>query len=623
MNSVFSWLDSVHHDGSPTYVHFAQANRVLLRLRADHTAPLRHVFIRTNPDGEQSLLAMERQLDHGVCQWWQAELPLAMPRTNYRFWLLTDNGGWWLNAAGMLRSTPLDASDFKLLRNYHAPHWLARSVFYQIFPDRFYDGDPGNNVTDGAYLYRGRSVVARAWGTPPNRATGSTEFYGGDLQGITAKLDYLTELGVNAIYLNPIFLAPSNHKYDVADYEQIDPHLGGDSALVALRDALDERDMRLILDIVPNHCGATHPWFTAAQADPNAPTADFFTFHRHPDQYESWLGVSSLPKLNYRSPRLRDTMYAGNAAIMRHWLRPPYRIDGWRIDVANMLARQGEVQLGHKIGREVRRALKAEAPESYLLGENFFDGTPHLQGDELDATMNYRGFSFPLLQWLIGYDLAALFGQPWADTSHLPTEALAAQWRTFAAAIPWQIAQQQLNLLGSHDTPRILTVLEERVDLVKIAVALLFCYPGVPCIYYGDEVGLTGGRDPECRACMPWQPDAWNHDLRTFYQMIIGLRRTTPALIEGGYQLLHAAGETLAFMREAPTDRLIVVACRSATEHNTLSVRQAGLADGTRLHERLTGRVTTIQNGTLAIGTSHTPTIQIWQVVTDGNGEQR
>lgn len=237
--------------------------------------------------------------------------------------------------------------------------------------------------------------------------SGAIEFFGGDLQGIIQRLNYIEDLGASALYLTPIFTSPSNHKYDVENYREVDPHFGGNAALIALRQTLDERGMKLMLDMVPNHCGATNPWFLAAQADPAAPTADFFTFYRNSAEYESWLGVGSLPKLNYHSQRLRETMYAGEDAIMRYWLRPPFRIDGWRLDVANMLARQGESQFEHKVGRGIRRAIKQEAPHAYLIGENFYDGTPQLQGDELDATMNYRGFSLPLLHWLVGFEIGS------------------------------------------------------------------------------------------------------------------------------------------------------------------------------------------------------------------------
>ena len=607
------WTQSIHHDGSPRYLQLHGSGlgaRATIRLRLDRSAPVEAIFLRTCPDGEQAIIAMQPEGDDEVCRWWRVELPLQMARTGYRFLLHTAVGNRWYNAAGLVDHYPTDANDFTLLATFRAPTWLHDSVFYQIFPDRFADGDPTNNVRSGEYEYGTRPVVARPWGERPNRANGAGEFFGGDLQGIAQQLDYLEDLGVNAIYLNPIFLAPSNHKYDVADYEQVDPHLGGDAALAELRTALTARGMRLLLDIVPNHCGATHPWFLAAQADPEAPTAEFFTFNHHPDQYASWLGVPTLPKLNYRSERLRDLMYAGPAAIMRRWLRPPFAIDGWRIDVANMLGRQGPHNLGHKIGRGIRRALKAEQPEAYLLGEHFFDGSPHLQGDELDATMNYQGFTFPVWRWL---SAGAARSNPLDEERPITTEQLAAQWTAFRAAIPWQIATQQFNLLGSHDTSRLATILGGSRDLVRVATALLLTYPGIPCIYYGDELGLQGEGDPGSRCCMPWDEATWDHELRGWFQQLIRLRRTSPALRWGGFQLLYAAGDSVAYQREAPEERLIIVVRRADDGLRDLPVRHGGLADGLQLHELLTGVQATVVGGRLPLQTLPAPGVQIWR----------
>ncbi|MFV9506429.1 MAG: maltodextrin glucosidase [Oscillochloridaceae bacterium umkhey_bin13] len=611
------WTDSIHHDGSPLYVQLQGQGlgaTATLRLRVGHDAPLEAVWLRTCPDGEQAVAPMQLVSETAACRWWQAELPLRMARTGYRFLLVTPQGHRCYNAAGVANHYPTDANDFKLLSRADAPNWVRDAVFYQIFPDRFWDGDPSNNLRDGELRSNGRPVVARPWGAQPDRTNGAMEFFGGDLQGITQRLDYLQELGITALYLNPIFLAPSNHKYDVASYEQVDPHLGGETALAALRTALTARGMHLLLDIVPNHCGATHPWFLAAQADPQAPENEFFTFNQHPDQYECWLGVASLPKLDYRSERLRELMYAGPAAIMQRWLRPPYAIDGWRIDVANMLGRQGPHNLGHKIGRGIRRAIKAEHPNAYLLGEHFFDGTPHLQGDELDATMNYRGFTFPLWHWLSGHEVGAQWGHGWTDRRPLATAQLVAQWTAFRAAIPWQIANQQFNLLGSHDTPRLRTLVGGSMPLVQVAMTLLFCYPGVPCVYYGDEIGMEGEGDPDSRRCMIWDETAWEHGLRAYVQQLARLRQQAPALRWGGFQQLYGAGDTLAFQREATEERLIIVVRRADDGLRALPVRHAGLPDGIALHELFSGQTTQVQGGRLLL--DHLPAVgaQIWRV---------
>jgi alpha-glucosidase len=614
-----SWMKSVHHDGSPYYVVGNESrigSTLRLRLRADVGAPIERVFLRTTPNGSQRIQEMRPAQIEKVACWWEIELKLQMPRTSYRFFLQSSEGGYWFSAGGITRHAPTDATDFTILASYQNPAWVQSSVFYQIFPDRFYDGDPSNNVRSGEYDCHGQPTIARAWGERPRPhfETGACEFFGGDLQGIAQKLGYLQDLGVTALYLTPIFTALTNHKYDVVDYKQVDPHFGGDAALVALRESLDARGMRLMLDIVPNHSGSSNPWFLDAQADAAAETADFYIFYRHPVTYEEFMGVHSLPKLNYQSARLREYMYAAHDSIMRYWLQPPFRIDGWRIDVANMLGRQNEIQMGHKVGRGMRRAVKAEKPDAYLIGEHFYDASAHLQGDELDAVMNYQGFMFPVLQWLTDFDTREVWRRTWPDKQALPTEALAAEWQAFRAAIPWQVAIQQFNLLDSHDTPRVLTHLGEDMARMRLAVALLFTYPGVPCVYYGDEIGMVGTDDPDNRRCMIWDQAAWNSELRAYFQQLIRLRRSSPALAHGGFQLLHAENNTLVFIREAPEERLLVVARRAADELDALPVRAAALPDGTHLRELLTGVESVVSGGMLSLANLPEVGVRIWRV---------
>ncbi len=607
MTNELHWTAGLHHDGSALCVSHPlpkQGETVSIRLRAPKDAPIKAVFLRTAPDGEQHLAQMHVEREDAVNAYWATELRVSMPYIPYRFRIISAEGGYWLNAMGMSRADAPDLWDFKLLADFAAPNWLDDAVFYQIFPDRFCNGDPTNDVPDGAWSRRGFTTQKREWGAPPlsARETGTLDFYGGDLQGIIQKLDYLQDLGVNALFLNPIFKAYTNHRYDVADYNQIDPHLGGDQALADLRRALDERGMRLILDVTPNHCGSENVWFLEALKDPNAPTAEYFTFNHYPDNYESWLGHKSLVKLNYSSQKLRDVMYRAEDSVIRRWMHEPYRIDGWRLDVANMTARQGMVQLSHKVWREMRRAVKADNPQAYLFGENFYDGTPHLQGDELDAIMNYQGFTLPLWDWL-HHDIPAAELPPHHDPIPLSTEALAEQWRRFWATVPWAITAQQFNLIDSHDTPRILTILSGDKARVRLAVTLLMTIPGVPCIYYGDEIGLEGGRDPDNRRCMPWDESQWDHDLRGYFQRLIQLRKTAPALRHGGFQMLQAEGEWLAYQRQSAEQRMIVVVYRGteAALNTRLAVRHGGLADGTTLTDKLTGATFRVEEGGITI----------------------
>jgi alpha-glucosidase len=598
-------FQSIHHDGSRRYVE-PQALRlgqmVTIRLRAHPQTPIERVLLRTCPDGEQSFIEMQPRDANAVCRWWEAHLKVTMPLMSYRFLLFTTDGVWWYNGSGLQRHVPTDLEDFKLLADYVAPAWVRETVFYQIFPDRFADGDPSNDVRDDEWNYGGHPSRARQWGEPPSNIPHAdmVEFFGGDLPGVEQRLDDLVDLGVNALYFTPIFTSYSNHRYDVVDYESVDPHLGGDGALISLRRAMRERNVRLMLDIVPNHCGIMHPWFQAAFKNPDAPTAEFFTFQRHPDQYESWLGVRSLPKLNYRSAALRHAMYEGPHAIFRKWLREPYAIDAWRIDVANMLARQGADQLGHEIGRGIRRAVKEENPQAYLLGENFFDGSPQLQGDIWDAVMNYAGFAHPVWYWLGGF-FVRQHSEPYFAASDVPwsTQALVDTWQAYRAAVPWVIAQQQFNLLGTHDTARICHVVECQSGLSRLAVALLLTYPGVPCIYYGDEIGLDG----DTRACMNWDRSSWDHDLRAFYQQLIRLRKTSSALINGGFQVLLIEENTFAYVRDSERDLVVVVAHRGSTNRSAfpLPVAQGAIPDGTEFVEVISGARATVIAGRLPL----------------------
>lgn len=591
---------------------------VQIRLRMAHDAPMQRVLLRTCPDGEQMFIELHPEAEPpsgSPCRWWQTRLKLTMPQTRYRFLIFAEDGAWWYNGSGIHAGMVTDAEDFCLLAGYQAPEWVRTAVFYQIFPDRFANGDPANDVQDGEFIYWGMPSRHKAWGEPlPQGREAMATFYGGDLQGIIQHLDAIDELGANALFLNPVFTAQSNHRYDVMDYENVDLNLGGNEALVALRRALDERGMRYILDIVPNHCGWQHPWFQAALADPNAPSAGYFSFHQHPQDYECWLGVRGLPKLNYRSTELRQIMYGEENAIFRRWLRAPYALDGWRIDVANMLARHGADQLGVEIGQGIRKAVKDTNPQAYLLGENFFDASEQLRGDLWDATMNYSGFSKPVRFWLRGFEIGQ-FAEPHHVASEVPWtgQAVAQSWQAFRAAIPWVIARQQYNLLGSHDTSRILTQLRGNQAHNLLAVALLFTYPGVPSVYYGDEIGLEGEGGNGARGCMPWNREAWNMELRSVYQSLIQLRRSSPALLDGGFQMLLAETDTLVFLRDAEAQQVVVVAQRGPTTRlaEPVYVAHGGLPDGLQLRELFSGRRAAISGGMLEIG-ALPPGAQVW-----------
>ena len=603
------WLQSVHHDGSGRYVSAAvpRLNEpVTLRLRVGQAAPVRRVYLRTFPDGEQALAPMVRCAEDPPVVWWEISVVVNQPYFHYRFILEAEDGVWFYTAVGPTVHIPLDATDFCLLADYETPGWLDTAVFYQIFPDRFHNADPATNPQPHEYEFRGHRPQTYAWGAPPPAdQLFPLVFYGGDLPGISAKLDYLHELGVNALYLTPVFTAQSNHKYDVADYDHVDPHFGGDEALAALRQALDARAMRYILDMVPNHCGYWHSWFQTARADAGQPEAEFFTFTQHPDEYASWLGVWLLPKLNYRSMELRRRMYEGDTAVFRRWLRPPYAADGWRVDVANMLGRQGETQIGQEVVQGIRRAVKETRPDAYLIGENFFDATASLQGDQWDGVMNYAGLAIPLLAWLSGYKQGA-HGLAEAITSPAPwpTTALAATWQHYLAHVPWVMARQQFNVLNSHDTPRLRTQVQGNVALHRLAVVAQFTFPGVPCVYYGDEIGMADTPELASRACMVWDDTAWDHEMRAFYQELMRLRRESVVLQSGGFQILAVEADLLAYQREGANGRFLIILQRSQTPRpaGSLPIAHGGVPDDAQLVEHFTGQMAQVVDGRLILG---------------------
>ncbi|MCP5095593.1 MAG: maltodextrin glucosidase [Chloroflexi bacterium] len=600
------WTSTIHHDGSTNYVSETYprlGDTIQLSLRIGVEASVQAVYLRTFPDGEQALTPMHHAATDDVSHWWQCKLLIDAPTVHYRFIVVADDGVWFYAAAGVTANVPLDHNDFRIVADYDAPAWVQTAVFYQIFPDRFANHNPDTNPQPHEYDFRGIGPKTYAWEQPPDKEQPfPIIFYGGDLPGITQKLDYLQTLGVNALYLNPIFTAYSNHKYDVADYENVDSHFGGNNALIELRHALDRRKMRYILDIVPNHCGYWHPWFQTAQDNLAAPEAEFFTFYNHPDEYASWLNVWTLPKLNYHSADLRHRMFAGENSVIRRWLHPPFAADGWRIDVANMLGRQGKTQINTQLSQEMRHAVKETRADAYYMAENFFDASSQLQGDQYDGAMNYSGFTYPLAYWLIGYKASA-HGLDGAIESPVPwsTQATATMWQNHLAAIPWQIALQQFNLLGSHDVPRIRTTLAKNDALLRLAVMVQFTFPGVPCIYYGDEIGMTDDEMLRQRACMIWDEERWDHDLLTFFKKLIKLRRESAILQTGGFQLLAVEEDTLAFQREGGNGRILTIAHRSQTPRpaSPLPVRHGGIIDGTRFTDFFTNQEFVVENGGL------------------------
>jgi alpha-glucosidase len=313
-------------------------------------------------------------------------------------------------------------------------------------------------------------------------------------------------------------------------------------------------------------------------------------------------------------------MYDGPDAVLRHWLRPPYAIDGWRIDVANMLGRLGPDQLGPDVARGMRTAVKAEQPDAYLLGEHAYDATDHLAGDQWDGVMDYWGFQRPVLDWLVGVELWSHSTGRVVRAERSSTVDLVATMAAFRAAMPWAVARHQLALLDSHDTPRIQTVLDGDDGRIRAAFGLLLTGVGVPCILYGDEIGMDGEDDRDTRRPMPWDRSTWDLGRLTFLRELVHARTSTPALHGGGFQVLETGADHLAYLRDTDGSWAVVVVCRGPTPRPAggLDVGRGAIPDGMTFHERLTGARATVTDGRLPLPATP-PGVALW--LTDPEAE--
>lgn len=502
------------------------------------------VVLRYVEDGEARAVHAEQDGD-GV---WAAQLPPTNPVMRYR-WLLTggDYGYVWVNGVGVADHDVPDADDFVVSLD-RAPAWHAESVVYQIFPDRF--------ASSGLDVQPPDWAVPRGWDELPNGRAPETpfEWFGGDLRGIEAHLDHIEELGANVVYLTPIFPAGSTHRYDSTTFEHIDPLLGGDEALESLVLAAHARGIRVLSDLTTNHTGDKHEWFVAGERD-------LYLFDENGD-YESWWGVKSLPKLNWRSPELRRRLQH----VARKWLQPPFDLDGWRVDVANMSGRTGATDLNADVAPTLRKVLD---DDSVLVAEHFHDFRPDFRG--WHGAMNYSGFSKPVWYWL-RRDGAPALGLPVEMPRFTGAQAVATM-RAFSAGVPWDFVLNSWALLDSHDSPRFRTIAASR-ELQLVGIGLQMTFPGVPMVFAGDEIGLEGEWGEDARRTMPWgRPDTWDARLLETYKRLIALRRSHSALAHGGIRYACADDDVVAYVRESGEERLLCLASRAPHEPIRLPVK--------------------------------------------------
>lgn len=419
--------------------------------------------------------------------------------------------------------------------NRLVPEWVSHAVFYQIFPDRF---ARSTRTTLPA------GIQFKPWGTPPEEQG----FQGGDLLGIVDRLDYLLDLGINALYLNPVFSSASNHRYHTFDYFTVDPLLGGDDALRELLDAAHANDMKVVIDGVFNHASRGFwPFHHVLETGGNSPYLDWFYVRDWPlvpyppdgdtdPNYESWWGLPALPKLNVSNPGMRAYLLKAAA----HWIK--FGADGWRLDVPEEI---DDVPFWQAFRRVVRQA----NPEAYLVGEIWHEADDWLRGDRFDAVMNYV-FSRAAFGFFGAETLRTDYRPGGYTLAPLDATAFAKAIDQMCARYDWEIVTAQLNLMDSHDTARVLWTVGEDESAARLCALFQMTMPGAPCIYYGAEIGMTGATDPYCRAAFPWHAHrAWNEDLLDFYRRAIALRHKYTVLRTGSVATIHAQNDIYGMLR--------------------------------------------------------------------------
>ncbi|WP_425562058.1 glycoside hydrolase family 13 protein [Microbacterium kribbense] len=553
-----------HHDGSPLHVstrHPALGDRVTVRLRVPTgAAPIARALVRSNPDHEPVWAEASRDGDADGWEWWSAVITVANPRHGYRWQLIfADGTTGTLTQGGFTHLEALDAVDFALVAGNAPPAWLDHAVMYQVFPDRFARSAAADTrpIPDWA--------IPVGWDTPldPLPPGRSGQFYGGDLDGIVDRLDHIQDLGFTIVYHTPIFPARSNHRYDASSFDRVDPLLGGDEAYLRLIDAVHERGLHIMGDLTSNHSGDAHEWFQAAFRHPGAPESAFYYFRDAAQtEYESWLGVPSLPKFNWNSTELRRRFIEGSDSVVAKWLAEPYRADGWRIDVANMTGRLGAEDLNAQVRQTLRRTMVETNPDTLLLAESTNDAASDIQGDAWHGAMTYPAFTRGIWAWLSEPTADAwFFGIPTGMPRYTAREFVD-QLQRFTSQVPWRVRLGCMQPLDTHDTARFAT--HAAAGTVPLAVGLAMTLPGLPVVFAGDEFGLTGVDGEMSRTPIPWdridEPEIAARI--ALYRGLIGLRHRFDALRTGGLRWLHVDDETIVFVRESADDAVLVLASR-------------------------------------------------------------
>lgn len=572
------WLESVYSDGSKYFVSNPlpkKAETIKIKIRLIEQEEVKHIFLRTKINGVEKLISMEKDSMVNGLAYYSCEVTIYEDVLHYHFYLVTDHKVYYYTQYNITDYVPEESNDFKILTNYQQPSWVKESVFYQIFPERFCNGNQDNDVRDGEYVFQGHETKQiKDWNTPTKNYDQSfcLDFYGGDLEGVRKKIPYLKELGVNAIYVNPIFQAATVHKYDCVDYFHVDEHFGGDRAFEKLMKELHKNNMKLIVDVSINHTGSASKWFNkevifypesvGAYHNKDAREREFYFFGKN-NEYTAWFNEKTLPTLNYNSVELRNILYRNTDSLLKKWMKAPYNIDGWRFDVADTMARNNEVQLHHEVWPEIRKSIKEENEQAYILAEDWSDCKEFLQGDEWDSTMNYFACARPIREFVGETDL---FYVGRKELNKIPYKMTARNLHLritqYLSKLPFVMQEVSFNLLDSHDVSRLHNNENVNYQDYRGAVIMLFTLPGTPSIYYGDEVGIDGRIEvvEGCRYPMSWDKGKQESPNYKLYHTLANLKTSSKALQSGGFKVLSDEDYVFCYARFT-LDEVVIIIC--------------------------------------------------------------
>lgn len=578
-------IKSIYSDSTKNFVsdpYPKKGDTISISVRLLDNDKIKDVYLRYKSLGMERVEKMRLdRVIHGLA-YYQADARCEEDRFNYQFIFTRENAIYYYTQAGITNYIPDEANDFQILVDYDAPEWMSKSVFYQIMPDRFYNARPDDKHKSFDFEYQGAKATKMTWGEPPKEYDEvlCMDFYGGDLWGILEKLDYLQELGVNGIYLNPIFTSPTHHRYDALDYFEIDPALGGEEALIALSDEMHERDMRLVLDISINHTSSDAKWFNKAGTfypkeigafnNPDSHERQYY-FINEDGSYETWAGVETMPTLNYGSKALRDVIYEAEDSVLKKWLKPPYNIDGWRFDVADVMARNRFINRYHQTWQEINQHIKATKKDAAIIAEEWMDAWQMYDGKQWDSTMNYFQVARPLREFAGGKDLFVKRNEDLSKINYKrDAKMLGYRILQFLDKVPSQIQYQMFNLINSHDVPRLYHSGDISYKAYLGASLVLFGLPGATSIYYGDEI-LLDGRDISnegARYPMDWSGDLSKkqNEVYHYYQTLARLKTQEDSLQDGGFRIIHMKGDVFAFVRFTETDLYLFSWSQSKTK---------------------------------------------------------